>query len=270
MAHINKPSLWFDLIPVPDENSHKYIRGCSVIFAGEKMTGAARLAAESCMRVGSGLCIVVSPEKAGIIYRTALPAHIIVEDLTQVEDHLADERRRAVLIGPGAGQVKDAVLTILKTGKPCVLDADALTAFEGDTQTLFENLHDKCVLTPHEGELRKLFPELTGTPVERAAGAAVIAGCVVLLKGHESPVAQAGRETRVLELGGGYLATAGSGDVLAGMITGFLAQGLSAFEAASAAVYIHRDAGRCGPGLVASDLPGFIPGILARIADLGS
>ncbi len=269
MPHINHPTLWFDSIPVPEEHSHKYSRGCSVVFAGRKMTGAARLAAESCMRVGSGLCIVVSPEEAANVYRASLPAHIVVEELTAIDDHLADSRRTAVLIGPGAGQVKEAVITILRSRKPCVLDADALTAFEGDVETLFDNLHPKCVLTPHEGEFGRLFPDIAGTPVERAVIAAERARCVVLLKGHESPVAETGKEPRILEQRAPYLATAGTGDVLAGAITGFLAQGMEPFEAASAAAYIHREAGAGRPGLVASDLPDSLPGILERIESLG-
>lgn len=264
MAVFNTPSLWMSALPSPKPEMHKYDRGCALVFGGESMTGAARLAATACMRMGAGLCIVVAPTKdAGTIYRTTLPAHIIVEDFTKMEAHLADMRRNVVLIGPGAGKTKDKVLKVLASKKACVLDADALTAFEGDTASLFKNLHDKCVLTPHEGEFKKLFPHLTGLNIQRTEKASVEAGCTVLLKGNDSIIAAAGRDTVTHDESAPFLATAGSGDVLAGMITGLMAQGMVPFEATCAAVYVHRMMGRSfGIGLVASDLPELIPFVL--------
>lgn len=264
MSQFNDPSLWLHLMPSPKPEVHKYDRGCALVFGGEVMTGAARLAATACMRMGAGLCIVVAPTKeAGMIYRMTLPAHVIVEDFTKTETHLADARRNVVLIGPGAGKTKDRVLKILTSKKACVLDADALTAFEGDTKTLFKNLHEHCVLTPHEGEFKKLFSHLEGSTIDRTEKASEEAGCTVLLKGQDSVIAAKGRESVTHDEVAPYLATAGSGDVLAGMITGLMAQGMAPFDATCAGVYIHRLMGRSyGVGLVASDLPDLIPFVL--------
>lgn len=225
------------------------------------MTGAARLAASACMRMGSGLCVVVAPTKeAGTIYRSTLPAHIIVEDFTKAEDHLADPRRNVVLVGPGGGKVKDTVLKVLKSRKHVVLDADALTAFADAPEKLLSALHKECVLTPHEGEFKKLFPDLDGLNTVRVEKASERAGCTVLLKGNDSLIAQNGRETLSHAEASPYLATAGSGDVLSGMITGLMAQGMAAFEATAASVYLHRQMAQSyGAGLVASDLPDLIP-----------
>lgn len=268
MPMLNNPSLWLPAFFRPQADTHKYDRGCAVIFGGEAMTGAARLAACACARVGAGVTIVVAPTKeAGMIYRSALPGHIIVEDLKRVEDHLADPRRKAALIGPGGGDVKKRVLAILKNKTPCVLDADALTVFEGDAQTLLDHLHPSCVLTPHEGEFKRLFPTIHSTMTGKAEAAAAKAGCTVLVKGHDSAIACGGEETLTHEdLPAPYLATAGSGDVLAGMIAGLMAQGMSPYLAAAAAVYMHRMAGRMfGPGLVASDLPDMIPYVFKEL-----
>ena len=268
MARINQPSLWQHLIPVPDADSHKYSRGCAVIFAGSKMTGAARLAAASCARVGAGLVVCVAPEGSGDIYRISLPAHIIVEDFAKTSDHLNDARRNVALIGPGAGADKKKVLNILETQKPCVLDADALTAFEGKPKELLEQLHPRCVLTPHEGEFKKLFPDIGGSPLERAEKASARSGCTILLKGNMSVITAPEKEALFHDEPAPYLATAGSGDVLAGMITGFLAQGMEPFDATAASVYLHRAMGQFyGAGLVASDLPDLIPYVLKDFTD---
>jgi hydroxyethylthiazole kinase-like uncharacterized protein yjeF len=226
------------------------------------MTGATRLAASACMRVGAGLCFVVAPKRSAIIYRTTLPPHIIVEDFKKTKAHIEDKRRNAVLVGPGAGgRLRHKVLDVLQSKKACVLDADALIAFAGEGDLLFENLHPDCVLTPHYGEFQKLFPKVVlGSPAEKAEEASAIAKCTVLLKGHDSAVAAPGRDTVINQEPAPNLATAGSGDVLAGMVTGFLAQGMEAFDATCAAVHLHRMAARIfGRGLVAGDLPDLIP-----------
>lgn len=268
MTHINEPMLWRTQIPVPEFRAYKYERGAAVIFGGAVMTGAARLSASACARMGAGVTIVAAPTKtAAAIYRSTLPAHIIVEDKKSPQAHLADKRRTAVLIGPGAGRLgRGKVLSVLDTKKPCVIDADALTAFEGDSQSLFGRLHAGAVLTPHEGEFKRLFPGLEGSCREKVERAAKQAGCVVLLKGADSAIAAPGLETLIHQDAVPYLATAGSGDVLAGMITGFIAQGMTPYAATAAAVYMHRMMGAAfGPGLVASDLVEMIPWALKSI-----
>lgn len=268
MPQLNTPSLWLSSFPDHKPDGHKYDRGCAVVFGGAKMTGAARLASEAAMRIGAGLCVVVAPESAADVYRASLPAHIIVEDFEGVGIHLADPRRKSVLIGPGMGRdIKMLVLDVLAEKKPTVLDADALSAFENDRAVLFRSLHPDCVLTPHEGEFARLFPDLTGAKSERAEKAAAMAGCAVLIKGAESVIAAARCETVVQDESVPALATAGSGDVLAGMVAGLMAQGMVPFAATCAAVWLHARAGkRFGRGLVASDLPELLPAILKELS----
>lgn len=265
MPHLNNPALWRSSLPVPHEGGHKYDRGCAVVFGGAKMTGAARLASAAAMRMGAGLCVVVSPERAADIYRASLPAHIIVEDFESVSRHTGDARRNAVLIGPGMGRdnLRSLVLAVLAEKKSTVIDADALTIFEGERETFFKALHKDCVLTPHEGEFARLFPELSGPKTVRAEKASAMTNCVVLIKGADSVIAAPEQETVMQDEFAPDLATAGSGDVLAGMITGLLAQGMAPFAATCAAVHIHTHMGKnYGRGLVASDLPDMIPAAL--------
>ncbi len=266
MPQLNNPSLWS--LPALKEDGHKYDRGCAVVFGGEKMTGAARLASAASMRIGAGLCVVVAPERAADIYRASLPAHIIVEDFLSVHKNLSDPRRNAVLIGPGmGGDIRSLVVAVLEQKKPTVLDADALTAFEGGRDALVKALHKDCVLTPHEGEFARLFPDLTGPKSVRAEKASALCGCTVLIKGADSVVAAPDRETVMQEDAVPSLATAGSGDVLAGMITGLLAQRMSGFDATCAAIHIHVQMGKAfGRGLVASDFPDMIPSILGKMS----
>lgn len=267
MPQLNNPSLWRSVFPDHKPDGHKYDRGCAVVFGGAKMTGAARLASEAAMRVGAGLCVVVAPESAASIYRASLPAHIIVEDFEGVRTHLSDPRRKAVLVGPGMGRdIRSLVLAVLAEKRPTVLDADALTAFEGDRGALIDALHADCVLTPHEGEFVRLFPELTGSKSVRAEKAAAMAGCAVLIKGADSVIAAGGRETVLQDEAVPALATAGSGDVLAGIVTGLMAQGMAPFDATCAAAYLHAQAGKCiGRGLVAADLPDLLPRVLKEL-----
>ncbi len=260
----NDPSLWRHKLPQILPDGHKYDRGCVVMFGGDKMTGAARLAAEAAMRTGAGLCIVVASAGSADIYRTMLPAHIIVEDFTATADHLADTRRNAVVIGPGAGQgadLADKVLDILAMNRPTVLDADALTVFAKDPSRLLKALHPTCVLTPHMGEFTRIFSGLENkSSVEKAVKAAALAKCTILLKGQDCAVAAPDHDPVSHRDVAPYLATAGSGDVLAGMIAALMAQGMAPFDAACAGAWLHRAAGRLGGrGMVASDIPALIP-----------
>ncbi len=267
MSQFNNPSLWLSSFPVPKPDGHKYSRGCAVVFGGEKMTGAARLAASAAMRMGAGLCVVVAPKDAGQIYRITLSAHIIVEDFESVTKHCSDQRRTALLIGPGMGRdTRSMVLAVLAEKKPTVLDADALTVFENGRDELLKALHPGCVLTPHEGEFVRLFPDIAGPKNIRAEKATALTGCTVLIKGNDSVISAPDRETVMQEEFAPYLATAGSGDVLAGMICGLMAQGMGPFEATCAAAYLHSAMGQSfGAGLVASDLPDLIPFVLKNL-----
>jgi NAD(P)H-hydrate epimerase len=260
---VNDPSLWGDGLPRPGADGHKYDRGHVVVFGGARLTGAARLAAQAAMRAGAGLCTVVAPAEAVIVYRSDAP-HVMVEERAGFAVHLADARRNTVIIGPGLeGDVRGDVLAVLAARRATVLDAGALTAFAGRNGELFAVLHPNCVLTPHEGEFERLFGPLPGDRVEKARTAAVMAGCVVLLKGAETVIAAPGREPVVNGHATAYLATAGAGDVLAGIIGGLMAQGMVAFDAACAGAWIHGEAGlRFGPGLVATDLVAGIPAVL--------
>ena len=261
----NSPDIWRDKLPRPDPDGHKYHRGHAVIYGGPEKTGAARLAAEACMRVGAGVCSVLAAEKSGSIYRCSLPAHIMVEDYSGAfSGHFSDERRSVALIGPGAGAgAKDAVLQALQWKKPCVLDADALTAFWDDSQEILVNMHEKCIVLPHEGEFKALFPDLNPENEDDLAKINQKTDAYVLIKGKNTRIFGKNGEFGVNQHASPYLATAGSGDVLAGMITGLIAQGVGVFDAALMASWMHGEAAqRFGPGLVASDLPELIPGVM--------
>lgn len=248
---INDPSLWRGDIPCPDVDAHKYTRGLAVIYAAPEMTGATRLAAVAAARVGAGLVNVLAEDGVADIYRVALPAHIIVRSL-----EWSDQRIAARLYGPGG--LPSGVR--LRLDRPAVIDADALFF-------LPERLHENVVLTPHEGEFARIFPDLGGAGrAEKALAAARRSGACIVLKGARTVIAHPDGRVVENDHASSYLATAGSGDVLAGMIAGLMAQGMSVFPAACAAVWMHGEAAlRFGPGLVAGDLPDLIPGVLKEV-----
>jgi NAD(P)H-hydrate epimerase len=266
----NDPALWLDRFPFPGASDHKYRRGHVLVAGGPVMTGAARLAARSAARAGAGLVTVAAPEPAFPIYAATLTGVIVlpVAGPDGFRALLADPRRNVVLVGPGAGsgpETRDKVLAVLAAGKQAVLDADALTAFAARPADLFAAVCAPCVLTPHEGEFARLF-EATGSKVERARRAARASGAVIVLKGADTVIADPDGRAAINENAPPELATAGSGDVLAGLVTGLLAQGMPAFEAAAAAVWLHGEAARqFGAGLVAEDLIDDLPVILNRL-----
>lgn len=269
----NSPEIWRDILPWPTPGGHKYDRGHLIVLGGVSMTGAARLAAEAGMRAGAGVCTIVSAMKAREIYLKGAP-HVMFEPYRRLGEfarHLDDPRRTAVVMGPGAGcerVLRRAVLSALKTGKPAVLDADALSVFAGAADKLCVALHPRCVLTPHEGEFARLFPDMASVDrVQRAVAAAERAGCVVLLKGAETVIAAPDGRAVLNDHATPWLATAGAGDVLAGMIGGWLAQGMDCFMASCAAAWIHGEAAlRFGPGLTAPDIVAGIPAVLRDFA----
>ncbi len=268
----NGPELWRGLFPWPTLAGHKYSRGHAVVAGGAEMTGAARLAARAAMRVGAGLVTVAAPPAAHAIYATALE-HVIVRAVADADafaELISDKRRNAVLVGPGGGvgeATRAAALAALGAGKATVLDADAVTAFRDDRAALFAALATRpAVLTPHEGEFARLF-DLAGDKLARARAAAAEAGAVVLLKGADTVIAAPDGRAAINRNAPPTLATAGTGDVLAGLILGLLAQGMAPFEAASCAAWLHGAAAeRLGPGLVSADLPDALPGVLAALA----
>lgn len=244
----NTPDLWLPDLPRKGDHSNKYDSGHAVIYGAPELMGATRLAAEACARIGAGLTTVLATPARADVYRASLPAHIMVRgDLAWW-----DERITAALYGPG-GLPKPVAI---HDGLPMVLDADALTH-------LPPNLHDRVILTPHEGEFAKAFPHIKGSREERAMKAARDSGAIVVLKGTETVMAHPDGRLCLSRHASPYLATAGTGDVLAGMITGLLAQGMEPFKAACAAAWIHGECARIfGAGLVAGDLPGLIPRVL--------
>ncbi len=272
----NSPSLWRGVLPWPPQGEfHKYDRGQVVVAGGTVMTGAARLAAQAAMRIGAGICIVAAQPSILPIYQASL-IHVIskaVKDLSEIIHLINDTYRNIIVIGPGIGQndaqmLRQHILSLLNTKIPVVLDADAITAFQESPKELFSALHKDCVLTPHAGEFIRLFPDMgkEAPPHEKALSAAKICGCTVLLKGQETAIAFS--EKIVINTHATpWLATAGAGDVLAGMTAGLMAQGMAGFDAACAAAWLHGEAGlRFGPGLVAPDLVDILPEIMRDFA----
>lgn len=292
----NGPAVWGALFPSLQAASHKYTRGHALVLSGPATaTGAARLAAEAALRCGAGL--VTMGASGGAL--AVLAAHVTSIMITEIgspralSTALSDTRRNAILIGPGAGVGTDTaelVLAALASPAAATLDADALTSFapgeaaptsgfgftarhvatDGFTpQRLFEAIRARdraVVLTPHEGEFRRLFGDLPGSKLERARTAAATFGATVVLKGADTVIAGPDGRAAINDNAPAWLATAGSGDVLAGIVTGLIAQGMPGFEASCAAVWLHGRAAReRGPGLMSQDLPGLIPAALADL-----
>ena len=271
----NGPPLWLELYPWPQAEDHKYRRGHVVVAGGAELTGAARLAAHAAARAGAGLVTVAAPQIAWPIYAAALTG-IIVRPMRAPEDFAAligDERVRAMVVGPGAGvtpETRAAALAALGTGRPVVLDADALTAFAKSTETLIAAIKGPTVLTPHEGEFARLF-SAQGDRLSRARQAAKLSGAVIVLKGADTVIAAPDGRASINANAPPDLATGGTGDVLAGLIAGLLAQGLLPFDAACAGCWLHGEAAReFGPGLVADDLIDTLPPALRRLKALAS
>lgn len=264
----NGPALWRSALRWPRPGDHKYSRGHAVIAGGGTMTGAARLAARAAMRIGAGMTSIVCPPEAVPIYAAGTAALLVVPsaDPAGLADYLDDGRRDAALIGPGAGLgegTRRMVLAASATKKPLVLDADGLSVFAGDPETLFAAIAGvPALMTPHEGEFSRLF-EAAGDKLARARAAAAVSGATVLLKGADTVIATPDGRVAINGNAPPTLATAGAGDVLAGIAVGLMAQGLSAFDAGCAAAWIHGEAARhFGPGLIADDLPDLIPRVL--------
>jgi len=270
----NSPDLWLSRLPRPQPAGSKYDRGHAVILGGPvAQTGAARLAARAALRIGAGLVSVACDPSSLIVYATALEAVMtkVVRDATAFGALIGDARVKAVLIGPGAGltdRTRDFVLAALAAHKACVLDADALTVFKDAPDALFAAIGSPVLMTPHEGEFARLFGKITSREADTLR-AAKASGAVVLLKGSDTVIAAPDGRLVINRAAPPDLATAGSGDTLAGLATGLIAQGMEGFDAACAACWIHADAARrFGPGLIAEDLSEQIPAVLRYLLEI--
>ena len=278
----NAPELWADKLPVPEVDTHKYRRGhVGVMSGGPSATGAARLAAMGAARAGAGAVTLLSPSNAVLVNAAHLTAIMLrrSDSVDDLADFVKEKKPAAFVLGPGAGvthhtRTHALELLAMKGGPVLVLDADGITACAEAPDMLFAAAEASAglVLTPHEGEFGRLFPDINADNVpsklERARRAAERAHGVVVLKGADTVVAAPDGRAVINSNGAPWLATAGSGDVLAGLLAGLIAQGMLAFEAACAAVWIHAEAGsRFGPGLIAEDLPGLVPGVLRELLD---
>lgn len=271
LCYENVPELWLSKLPRRDFYSHKYNYGHSVIIGGEKIVGAAKLASKAALRIGSGLVTLLSEPSVFSIYAGSLDSVIVSSDT--IDRHLSDPRKNTYLVGPGNGvneKTKTNILSILKAQKNCIIDADGITSFSEDRDTLFKaikNSNSNIVLTPHYGEFKKLFPSLGGkNKLEAAREAAKMSGAVIVYKGADTVIASPDGKGVINTNAPPTLATAGSGDILSGIITGLIAQGMNSFEAASAGVWIHgASADLHGEGLISEDIIDKIPSILQSL-----
>ena len=283
----NHPDHWRRLLPTLNPAGNKYDRGHALVIGGYPLTGAARLAAWAASRAGAGLTTLAVPPIALPLYGATVLASQMVRPVAGGEELaavLADRRITAVLLGPGAGvtdQTKSYALQLLTDVPPpdsadkkraVVLDADALTVFAGGTPLLEQATaacQGACVLTPHEGEFARLYDLPLATADQRISSARTAAarcGAILVLKGHHTVIAAPDGRVLVNRNAPSTLATAGAGDVLAGIILGLLAQGMEPFAAAAAAVWLHGAAATTfGVGLIADDLPDLLPKVLAEL-----
>ncbi|MGI3184947.1 NAD(P)H-hydrate dehydratase [Nioella aestuarii] len=270
--------------------AHKYEHGHALVLSGPMgRSGAARLAARGALRIGAGLVTVAAPGSAMMECACQLTAIMLrkCDGAQGLAEMLADERLNALCLGPGLGVGQgtcDMVAMALAARRGTVLDADALTSFTDAPGLLFAQLHDRCVLTPHRGEFARLFPDLAAklaapctrgpaySKLDATREAAVRAGCAVLFKGPDTVIAapdgQACIHSAAYDRAAPWLSTAGSGDVLAGVITGLLARHVPPKPAAEAAAWFHTEAARSfGAGLVAEDLAEQMPSVLQLLSD---
>jgi hydroxyethylthiazole kinase-like uncharacterized protein yjeF len=274
------PQAWGQVFPIPRASGHKYSRGHAVVVSGGLCsTGAARLAARAALRAGAGLVTIASPRDAlGTNAATNLAIMVRpVDGKDELADFLRDPRRNTVVLGPGGGVgsgMRDLVRIALEGERAVVLDADALTSFAEQTTELITALAARkgaSVITPHEGEFSRIFSSLqviskADSKLERERKAAQCTGAVCVLKGADTVVASPDGRCSILDEAPAWLATAGAGDVLAGVVAGLLAQEMPAFEGACAAVWLHAQAAiAAGAGLIAEDLPEMLPPVCARL-----
>ncbi len=275
-SQINQPELWIQDYPWPESSSHKYSRGTVLIAGGGvECTGAARLAAMAAARVGAGLVAIAAHSTALPVYAAACLSIMVrgYAEPDQLNRLLEQDKYDVLLLGPGQGvtsTTRSAVLAALATAKPTVLDADALTCFADHVESLREALHPAVLLTPHEGEFERLFGVRFNNSLRRTATVVETArhlNCTVLLKGSHTVIARPDGDYRINQNAPATLATAGSGDVLAGLCAGLMALGMDSYQSASMACWLHGEAAaRAGYGLIADDLPLLTTMALNRLA----
>ncbi len=277
----NEPPLWRALFPQPQIDGHKYDRGHAVVVSGDlPMTGAARLAARGALRAGAGLVTIASPRQALATHARENVAIMVIQcdGDRELADALADRRRNSVILGPGMGvgaKTRDQVAVALASQAAVVLDADAISSFTGRADDLTALIAKRpgapVVLTPHQGEFSRLFNAIDEdhhlkSKLEKARAAASRLNAIVVLKGPDTVVAAPDGRASIANNAPPTLATAGTGDVLAGVIGGLLAQGMPAFEAACAGVWLHAEAATAfGPGLISEDIPDLLPAVYRRL-----
>lgn len=262
LLHENGPDMWLGRYPWPQASGHKHKRGrLGVVTGAVNSTGAARLAALAGLRIGAGTVRLMCPPSALMVVASSVTSPLVSSFKNERDLMALTEDMQAVVIGPAAGVTEATrahVQALAGGGRVLVLDADAITVFSGEVEKLGSLLHAPAVLTPHTGEFDRLFPGLrqqASSKIEATRAAAKQVGAVLVLKGPDTVIAAPDGRAVVNTHATPFLATAGSGDVLAGVIGGLLAQGMDAFDAACAAVWMHGDAGRrAGPGMMADDL----------------
>lgn len=279
----NAPGLWRSHWPTHDADTHKFRRGSVLVLAGGPAgVGAPRLAARASLRAGAGLATIACRPEALAAHASRGPDALMqraIADPGALSALLADKRLTAAVAGPALGldgEAQGCVMAMLQSEVPLVLDADALTLLANRGAAFLKQVCDSrraaCVLTPHEGEFARLFAgegDVMGlaSKLERARRAAALTSAVIVLKGPDTVIASSDGRATINTAGSPALATAGSGDVLGGLIAGLLAQGMPAFEAACAAVWIHGRAGEeLGFGLIADDLPEAFPPLIRELA----
>jgi hydroxyethylthiazole kinase-like uncharacterized protein yjeF len=275
------PALWRDTFPRLDPRAHKYVRGHTVVVSGGlSTTGAARLAARAALRAGAGLVTIATPREAMAVNAAASLAVMVrpVDGPAELAEFLSDKRRNSVVLGPGGGvgqTMREQVHAALASDAAVVLDADALSSYADEPTALVSLIGKRVgrgvVLTPHDGEFDRLFNKIdqiskSNSKLEKVRLAAGIVGAVVVLKGPDTVIAGPDRRAAIANNAPPTLATAGSGDVLSGLIAGLMAQGMRPFEAAAAGVWLHGEAAReFGPGLIAEDLSEMLPSVYRRL-----
>lgn len=280
----NAPELWLEDFPISNVDTYKYRRGHVGVFSGEpSATGAARLAAMAAARSGAGAVTVLSPTRSLAVNGAHLTSIMLrkADTLDEVLAFLDARKPKTLVFGPGLGpepEVGNFLLDLLgaigRAPESMVIDADGITSTALQAETFFRALErqgaPQTIITPHEGEFHRMFKSIGEdsnlSKLEKARRAAAVANAVIVYKGPDTVIASPDGRAAINENGTPLLATAGSGDVLSGICAGLLAQGMAAFEAACAAVWMHAAAAaHFGPGLIAEDLPESLRPVLRDI-----
>lgn len=272
---LNAPKVWQNSFPLPAEDAHKYARGHLAVFGGEDgMEGAAALAALSAQRLSCGMVTIVTHPATHAFYKTvglSLMTYVI-DAVHTLPEWLERRKVKALIMGPGlspSDKTRRFAMSALQTDLPLVFDAGVISSFASDNDPLFEMIANRdapVVLTPHEGEFTRLFGTIDNR-AESAQGAAIQSGATIILKGAETLIASPDAEVIIQKKASPWLATAGSGDVLAGLVGSLLASGMDEHNASAAAVWCHTEAGNlAAPGLIPEDLIAAIPQVVEEIA----